>query len=105
MIEKYVFGKIFIDRHSYTSDLIIVDDQVFEKWWRKKGHELCVADIELFVDQYKPTRLIVGTGKFGRMKILPETISYLNSLELELDAHKTQQAFLIYNHFSMQGKG
>jgi len=97
MIEQYGFGKIIIKGKTYKSDIIIFGDIVQENWWRNKGHELCVSDIQTTIKKFNPTVLVVGTGKFGMVKILPETISYLESLQIQLITQKTQQACKTYN--------
>lgn len=98
MIENYNFGNIVINGKTYRSDIIIFGDIVQDTWWRKKGHELCVADIEQAIDEFNPTVIIVGTGKFGAMKILPETEAFLQSRQIRLIAQKTEQACKIYNN-------
>ncbi|UCE05963.1 MAG: Mth938-like domain-containing protein [bacterium] len=97
MIEEYTFGKIVINGKAYNSDLIIFDDTVRDNWWRKKGHELCVVDIEQAIDKFNPTVVVVGTGKLGIMKVLPETETFLQSRQIRLIVQKTEQACKTYN--------
>jgi len=103
MIEHYSFGKMVINGKSYTSDVILSGDVVIDHWWRKKGHELCVADIESAVEKFDPTTLVLGTGKFGLMKVLPETKAYFQDRGIELIAQKTAQACETYNRLSAVG--
>jgi len=104
MIEKYGFGKIVIDGKTYNHDVIIFGDTVIPNWWRKKGHELCVTDLESAIERFQPKIIVVGTGKFGLMRVLPEMMSYLQSLQIQLIVEKTQQACEIYNQFSKKEK-
>lgn len=97
MIEQYAFGKIVINGHAYHSDVIIFEEQVRSDWWRKTGHELSVIDVEPAVEEYDPTAMVVGTGKFGMMKILPETKTFLHSRQIRLFAQKTGQAWNTFN--------
>jgi hypothetical protein len=97
MIEQYTFGKIVINGKTYHSDIIIFGDTVRDDWWRRKGHELCVADIEKAIEEFRPTVMVVGTGKFGLMKVLPETDSFLQSRQMRLIANKTEKAWETYN--------
>lgn len=97
MIEQYSFGTIVINSYRYSSDLILFGDTVRDNWWRKSGHELCVADIQLAIEQFNPTVVVVGTGKFGLMKVLEETESFLQSRQIRLIAQKTGQAWETYN--------
>ncbi|MDZ7332973.1 MAG: Mth938-like domain-containing protein [candidate division KSB1 bacterium] len=92
MIEQYRFGLIVINGTQYHHDVIVFRDQVIHDWWRASGHELCIADIQRSVDQFQPEIVVVGTGKFGLMKVLPETEKWLNSRQIELIAQKTPQA-------------
>ena len=85
-----------INGQRYTSDVIIYRDRVDDKWWRRKGHQLCVEDIEEAV-QEKPEVLVVGTGYFGLMKVLPETKAFLASEKIELIVEKTRKACERFN--------
>ncbi len=96
MIDSYEFGSIIIDGRSYTSDVIVLPDRVVDDWWRNEGHELCKADVWEVV-QAKPQVLVVGTGYFGRMEVLPETKDYLAKQGIELRVEKTAEACQVYN--------
>lgn len=97
MIEEYTFGKIVIKGKAFSNDIIIFGDTVQDNWWRNKGHELCVSDIEQAIDKFNPTVIVVGTGKFGMMKVLPETESFLQARHIQLITQKTGQACETYN--------
>lgn len=103
MIESYDFGKIIIDGRSYTSDVIVFPDRVDDSWWRKKGHKLCIGDIKEIVEA-KPEVLVVGTGYYGRMKILSETLEYLKSNGIEVMSNKTEDACEAFNRLSKTKK-
>ncbi len=104
MIEDYGFGKIVINGKTYKNDLIIFEDHVEQQWWREKGHELNVNDIKEVVEKYEPVVIVVGTGKFGMMKVLPETKTYFESLDIQLNSHKTQKACDVFNNLSKKQK-
>lgn len=104
MIDSYQFGRMVIDGRSYRSDLIICEHQVRPDWWRRAGHELCVADIEPAIADFAPQVLIVGTGRFGLMRILPETESFLRSRAIQLIAEKTGIAYTTYNRLASTTK-
>ena len=97
MIEHYSFGNMVINGNRYDSDLILFENTVKDNWWRNAGHELCVADIKEAIEEFNPTVVVVGNGKFGLMKILKETESFLQACHVRLIAHKTDQAFKNYN--------
>jgi len=103
LIESYDFGRIIIDGKPYTSDVIVFPDRVDDSWWRKKGHELCIDDIKEVVEA-KPETLVVGTGYYGRMKILSETLEYLKSNGIEVTAKKTEDACEAFNQLSKARK-
>lgn len=97
MIEHYSFGNIVINGNRYNSDVILFGDTVKDDWWRNVGHELCVADIKPAIELFNPTAVVIGTGKFGIMKVLSETKSFLQARQIRLIAQKTGQAYETYN--------
>jgi hypothetical protein len=96
MIESYSFGEMVVDGKRYHSDLIIYPDRVDASWWRKEGHQLCIADIDDIVAA-QPEYLIVGTGNPGLMKVLPETREYLQNQNIQLVSEPTERAYKTYN--------
>lgn len=103
MIDAYGFGRIVIDGTAYTTDVIVLPDRVEDDWWRKDGHVLHVVDIESVVEE-KPEVLIVGTGKYGLLNVMPETKEYIESKGVELIVAPTEQACEIYNQVSKDKK-
>lgn len=96
MIESYNFGKIIINGKKYNSDLIIFKDSIYDSWWRKEGHNLCIEDIKEIIDK-KPDVLIIGTGAYGLMKVPSNLITYLKSNNIEVIIKKTKDACDEYN--------
>ncbi|MHC1599593.1 MAG: Mth938-like domain-containing protein [Candidatus Methanospirareceae archaeon] len=103
MINSYDFGRIVIDGTVFATDVIIFPDRVEDNWWRRDGHILHVADIESVVEE-KPEVLIVGTGKYGIMKVLSQTREYIESKGIELIVEPTEKACEIYNRISQAKK-
>ena len=99
-IESYKFGTIIIDGREYHKDLIVSLTGVKENWWRQAGHKLAVEDIRQVVEEQKPDVLIVGQGKFGMMKILPETKDYLKNQVIQFIAESTPQAVETFNRMA-----
>jgi hypothetical protein len=95
-IDNYRFGRIVVNGREYTNDVIIFPDHVEIDWWRKRGHELCLGDLASVLE-FGPRLLIVGTGHYGRMKVLSETISRLRETGCELVERKTEEACELYN--------
>jgi hypothetical protein len=96
MIENYSFGQILINGKKYNSDLIIFKDYIYDKWWRKEGHNLYIEDIQEILNK-KPEIIIVGTGYYGLMKVTSELIKYLESIGIELIIKKTKDSCDEYN--------
>jgi hypothetical protein len=103
MIDRCEFGQIVIDGQTYRSDVIIFPHRVEASWWRAKGHELAVADLR-DVLRDPPEVLIVGTGRYGRMVVLPETEQTLASRGVELIAQATEPACKTYNEMAAAGR-
>lgn len=97
MIDSYDFGCMVIDGRRYTSDCIATGHSVNASWWRKIGHELAIEDIKQTIEQENPQTVVVGKGKYGIMKILPETEQYLKEKEIEMVAGATDAAVERYN--------
>ncbi|MCJ7811957.1 MTH938/NDUFAF3 family protein [bacterium] len=97
MIDSYQFGLIIINKIPYDHDVIILPDRVQSNWWRKEGHKLHSVDIQNEIDLIQPQSLIVGTGKFGIMKVSQELKDYLEKHHIELYAESTDKAVKIYN--------
>lgn len=96
MIESYEFGRIVIKGERYATDVIIYPDRVEDNWWREEGHSLSPVDLWAVV-QAKPEVLVVGTGRSGLMRVLPETKKYLHEHGIRLIAERTAEAVRIYN--------
>jgi hypothetical protein len=103
MINSYDFSRIVVDGKAYTSDVIIFPDRVKDNWWRKEGHALHIEDIESVVKE-KLEVLIVGTGKYGLLKVLPETKEFIESKGIELIVEPTDKACEMYNEISKDKK-
>jgi hypothetical protein len=95
-ISAYRFGRIDVDGHAYTSDVIITPERVADTWWRREGHNLLVADLTDVVAA-KPDIVVVGTGYFGRMAMSQEARDYLESQDIRVRVARTQQAVQEFN--------
>ena len=97
MINSYKFGRIIIHQKSYINDVIVFKNHVRSGWRRKEGHMLQLEDIQSVLNEIKPAVLVVGTGKFGIMKISMEVMDYLDLHAIRLYAEKTDKAVKTYN--------
>lgn len=101
-IDRYEFGKIIIDGRKYDRDVIITSSKVKE-WWRVKGHEVCVKDLDTIEDEDLEV-LIIGTGYFGIVKVLPEVEEWAKRRGIELTTLPTKEACNLYNEKSREKK-
>jgi hypothetical protein len=101
IIGTYRFGRIDIDGHAYTSDVIITPERVVDTWWRQEGHQLAVADLADIVSA-KPDILVVGTGYFGRMAVSDDTRRYLEAHGIRVRVARTRQAVHDFNQLQDQ---
>jgi hypothetical protein len=95
-INSYSFGQILIDGESYTEDVIVFPDRVRSNWWRKSGHQVCVEDLNEVLEE-KPKTLIIGTGAYGAVEVLPETEAHLRAEGIRLIAERTAEAVRTFN--------
>ena len=97
MIDSYSFGHIVIDKIAYKNDVIVFPDHVQPEWWRKEGHRLQLEDIREALDEFKPRTLIVGTGRFGIMRVSEEVKQYCEDRDIQLYTEMTDKAVKMYN--------
>ena len=96
VIDSYQFGEIVIHGEKYQSDVVILPSHIKAHWQRKNGHRLSPDDLAEVILE-KPDMLIVGTGAFGKMSVLPETWRYLEAQGIELITETTEEACQLYN--------
>ena len=100
-ISDYEFGRIAIADKTYTSDVIVVPEQVIDSWWRKEGHNLQIEDLDDIV-KAKPDMLIIGTGYYGRMQVPDKTKQYLEEQGIEFLQAKTRDAVTEFNQLQKE---
>lgn len=98
-IEQYEFGRIEIGESEYTDDVIVTPDEVDDSWWRRKGHEVCRADLAP-VKSHDPDIVVIGTGKNGVMKVLPEARSELEEMCDQVHVLRTDAAVKRFNELA-----
>jgi hypothetical protein len=102
-IESYSFGNIVIDGNTYTSDLIIFPDRIWDKWWRKEGHAIHEEDLTTIMEK-PPEILIIGSGESGWLKVSKEMKKYIESKGIKLRIAATKDACKLYNDLSKKGR-
>jgi hypothetical protein len=94
-IERYGFGHVVVDGREERSDVIVLPGRVVRNWWRRKGHELGIDDLEDVLDEL-PARLVIGTGAYERMRPDPAVIDALRARGIEVEALPTAEAVRRY---------
>ena len=104
-IERYEFGKIRVAGREYTRDVVVAPEGVVEeRWWRVEGHLLRVEDIARYVEEQRPSVLVVGTGYFGMLRVDRGLVEYLRVKGVELVALKTGDAVKEFNNRVERGE-
>ncbi len=101
-IEQYDFGSIIVDGKAYTADIILFPDRVQDGWWREQGHSLSLDDVDSVLG-VSPEYLVIGTGRYGLMKIPPEVSRAIASKGIELCVSATVEACRKYNELVSRG--
>jgi len=96
-IDGYVFGRMIIDKKTYTADLIVYPDKVDPSWWRKEGHFLQKEDLSGVIAA-GPDIFIVGTGDMGVMQVPESTLAFLVKQGIEVHVAKTGKAVELFNN-------
>jgi hypothetical protein len=98
MIDSYDFGVIVVKEKRYTSDLIVFPEKVVDKWWRKEGHKIYVEDLkEIFSHAPPPEVLVIGTGYYSLVKVMPEVEKALETRGIKLIVQPTGEAYKMFN--------
>jgi len=101
-IDSYSFGRIDVDGVSYSEDVIILRNRVVSPWWRDAGgHVFAPLDLADVIAA-KSEAVVLGTGSFGRVKVLPELLQQLSGSEVVVE--RTGRAVDIFNRLSDDGR-
>lgn len=101
-IDSYSFGRIEVDGVSYSEDVIILRNRVVFPWWRDAGgHVFAPLDLADVIAA-KSEAVVLGTGSFGRVKVLPELLQQLSGSEVVVE--RTGRAVDIFNRLSDDGR-
>jgi hypothetical protein len=94
-IDGYTFGRVTLDGHEETHDVIVLPERVVRGWLRKEGHGLVLEDLDGVLDEL-PERLLVGTGAYRQLRPDPGTLETLRSRGLEVEVLGTAEAIQRY---------
>ena len=103
-IDSYSFGSIQIDGRDYSGDVILLGGDVRGAWWREAGgHVYAVEDFgELLAAA--PEVVVLGTGYFGRVKVLEETLTEFADAGSEVLVERTGGAVETFNRLVAEGR-
>ncbi len=96
MIEKYQFGSIDIDGKTYNFDVEVWWTGEVLKWWRNQGHYVGIEDVKRAIEK-EPEIIVIGTGKFGVLKVGKETKNFIKEKGIELIIDITDKAIKAFN--------
>ena len=101
-INSYSFGRIEVDGVPYSKDVIILRDRVVSPWWREAGgHVFAPVDLANVIEG-RPEAVVLGTGSFGRVKVLPESLAALSDSEVIVET--TGRAVETFNRLTEDGR-
>jgi hypothetical protein len=99
-INSCSFGKIVINHETYTEDVLILPDgKILERWWRKKGHQLSLNDLEDLI-KTAPEVIVAGMGVSGMMRPDKDLKSEMSKMSIELIAAPNKEAIELFNALS-----
>jgi len=102
-IDACTFGRMVVDGKAYTSDLLLLCDDVRSDWRRAHGHSLYEYDLKDILDA-APDVLVIGTGFRGRMRVPPETWEALWAAGIEVIIERTDLAAKTHNLLVDEGR-
>ena len=103
-IDTYSFGTIRIDGKDYSSDVVLLGGDVRSSWWREAGGHVYAAEDFGEVLAAAHEVVVLGTGYFGRVKVLDETLAALAEAGSEIVVERTGGAVECYNRFAADGR-
>lgn len=103
-IDSYSFGTIRIDGREYSRDVILLGGEVKGPWWREAGGHVYAVQDFAEVLAASPDVVVLGTGYFGRVKVLDETLTALAEAGSEIVVERTGGAVEHYNRFADEGR-
>jgi hypothetical protein len=72
-LEDYSFGRVTVDGHEHTRDLIVLPHRVVPDWWRREGHSLAMEDLDEVLEEL-PERLVLGVGAQSQLHPEPAAL-------------------------------
>ncbi len=98
-IEKTEFGEVTVNGQSYDYDIVIFPNKIIKrkKWITKEkhgtSHKFTRDEMKEYAEITTPEsidKIVVGTGQYGKLYLLPETKNYLKGKNIEFELKKTR---------------
>jgi hypothetical protein len=102
-LKNYRFGHVESDSQQFENDLIVMDDWVHDNWWRNDGHRLVPDDLQDLMPK-NPSKLIIGQGSSGRMRLTSKVKNFLEENGVDYEAMTTDEAIDRYNELTDEGE-
>jgi hypothetical protein len=94
-LEGYSFGRVTVDGHEHTRDLIVLPDRVVPDWWRREGHSLAMEDLDEVLEEL-PERLVLGVGAQSQLRPDPAVLAALERRGVAVECLPTDAAVRRY---------
>jgi hypothetical protein len=94
-LEDYSFGRVTVDGHEHTRDLIVLPDRVVPDWWRREGHSLAMDDLDEVLEEL-PERLVLGVGAQSQLRPDPAVLAALERRGVQVECLPTDAAVRRY---------
>ncbi|MFW6064487.1 MAG: MTH938/NDUFAF3 family protein [Candidatus Natronoplasma sp.] len=97
-IEDTEFGKVTVNGQTYDHDIVVLSNNIIKrkKWITKEKHGTShkftrdeMGEYMETVTSQKIDRVVIGTGQYGKLSLLPETEEYLEEKDIEYELKKT----------------
>jgi hypothetical protein len=94
-LEDYSFGRLTVDGHEHTRDLIVLPHRVVPDWWRREGHSLAMEDLDEVLEEL-PERLVLGIGAQSQLRPDPAVLAALERRGVQVECLPTAAAVRRY---------
>ena len=101
-IDSYQFGRIVIDGKTYTSDCLIIADDVRPNWWRRQGHLLSPDDLAAVIEA-APSIVVIGAGASAMMQVPDQSRQFLEQQDIQVEVLDTKKAAARFNELALGG--
>lgn len=95
-IEEVAFAKMVCNGKVYRAPLLVYQDAVDGRWWRKEGMAFSPEDFDDVIEA-EPEVVVLGTGFSDSIKVKDDTKTRFEQEGIEYIVAKTPEAVEKYN--------